>query len=654
VGTPKRLALAPEPVKALRAVVPRRVALVCMPFQAVEMPSIALGTLASLLRKEWHHVDVMHFNLDFAARIGFVPYEEIVSYSAWLRLYGEWLFADHHVAPNSASESAYREYLRGHRWRARAGAVEELDLSRLKAEADLAVERYFRARDWGSYDVVGFSVMFQQLNASLRLGRLIKKRHPNVRVVFGGSAMEVPMGQPVLDRHGWLDAVFSGYAERTFTEYVSELPRRGPRVITQSEPTPMDELPVPSFDEFFSAVREAGLDGAANYYVPIETSRGCWWGERQHCIFCGLNARDMKQRNKSADRVFSEVVVQSRHGRPFFATDNILPLDFFKGLFDRLITAGVPFDTFYETKANLNLKQLKTLRRAGINCIQPGIESLSTPILSYMKKGVSAAQNLWILRAAEEQGLGVAWSILYGFPKEDPAEYERIARMLPALSHLPPPLRPAPILLERYSPLFDRASEYGLVDVRPTSAHRAVFGDAPEMSDRAYTFDFEYGDGRDPDGYTTEMNHEVARWIDARRRLFSPRCEVFRLGDVRVVFDTRSVSRVGRAFPRFYVLTDAEWELVQLTEELQTPQKLAAAWKRTEPLQPILDEFVRRRWILRVDERWVRILMHRSAPFLGAELGRALRSGLQRARRLVARLRAEAGTRSGAVHPATA
>ena len=25
----------------------------------------------------------------------------------------------------------------------------------------------------------------------------------------------------------------------------------------------------------------------------IETSRGCWWGERNHCTFCGLNGSSM-------------------------------------------------------------------------------------------------------------------------------------------------------------------------------------------------------------------------------------------------------------------------------------------------------------------------------------------------------------------------
>jgi ribosomal peptide maturation radical SAM protein 1 len=624
----------------------RRVALVCMPFQAIELPSIALGTLAEVLRKDGHVVDVVHLNLDFAAHIGVGAYTEIASYASWLRLFGEWLFADDRAARGSASPGEYAAYLRRHPWRDRARELERFDLGALRREADRALLRWFQARDWGAYDVVGFTLMFQQINASLRLGERIKAASPRTRVIFGGSAVESPMGQPLLDRHPWIDAVFSGYAEHSLPAYVAALPPRDGRVITQQADFALDELPIPDFETFFADVKRLGLARTADFSVPIETSRGCWWGEKHHCIFCALNALDMKQRNKGEDRVLREIAAQSRYGLPFFATDNILPLEFFKGLFPRLIAAGLRFDTFYETKSNLSLAQLRMLRDAGVNCIQPGVESLSTPILKYMKKGVSAAQNLFILRAAEEMGLGVAWSILYGFPEEDPAEYARMTAMLPALSHLPPPLRPAPVLLERYSPLFDKAETYGLTNVRPTFAHRAAFGDAQGLRDRAYVFDFEYGDGRRPDTYTHPLNEGVAAWMEARARLLSPRCEVFCVGALRVVFDSRDLCRVGRAWPRVHVLSDVDWELVRLTDELTSESKLRESWTHHAPLDPVLLSFLRRRWLVRIDGRLVRVLMRRDQPFLGAELRRAARGGLRRADRLQRRLRAHLGARA--------
>ncbi len=622
-----------------RVAVSRRVALVCTPFQTITLPSLALGTLAPLLRQQGHHVDVMHLNLDLAARIGVGLHEELGAYDAWLRLLGEWLFADERVAPGALTERDYGAYLRAHRWRERAPALEHLDLAALRREASDAIDRWFHAHDWSSYDVVGFNVMFQQLNASLRLGARIKDASPGTRIILGGSAMEVPMGQPVLDRHDWLDAVFSGYAERTLPSYVATLPPRLHRVVTQETRVEMDELPVPDFSSFFEAVKATGLEGTAVFSVPIETSRGCWWGERNHCIFCGLNARDMAQRNKSGARVFTEVVEQSRHGKPFFATDNILPLEYFDGLFDRLIAEGVPFDTFYETKSNLRLAELRKLRRAGVSSLQPGIESLSTPILREMKKGVSAAQNIWFLRAAEELGFGVAWSILYGFPSESPAEYEAMAKLLPALAHLPPPLRPAPVLLERFSPLFERASSYGFSNLRPTDAHRAAFGAAPGLAERAYVFDFEYEDAREPDRYTKALNGAVSDWMAARARFPAPRCEVLRVGPLRLVLDSRARDRVGLALPSLHRLTSAECELVTLTREPIDERKLRAAWTSAEPVEEVLERFLARRWLLRSDGRLVRVLMCRDEPTVSAEVRRAALAGRQRGAHFLRRLR---------------
>ncbi len=41
---------------------------------------------------------------------------------------------------------------------------------------------------------------------------------------------------------------------------------------------------------------------ADRIFVPYETSRGCWWGQKKHCTFCGLNPLGMNYRAKSPER----------------------------------------------------------------------------------------------------------------------------------------------------------------------------------------------------------------------------------------------------------------------------------------------------------------------------------------------------------------
>jgi hypothetical protein len=78
--------------------------------------------------------------------------------------------------------------------------------------------------------------------------------------------------------------------------------------------------------------------------------------------------------------------------------DNIVDTSYLTGLFPELAASGTTYDIFYEVKANLSREQLRVLRQGGVSHLQPGIESLSTPVLARMRKGVRAGQNVNVLR----------------------------------------------------------------------------------------------------------------------------------------------------------------------------------------------------------------------------------------------------------------
>jgi hypothetical protein len=86
-----------------------------------------------------------------------------------------------------------------------------------------------------------------------------------------------------------------------------------------------------------------------------------------------------------------------------------------------------------------------------------------------------------------------------------------------------------------------------------------------------------------------------------------------------------------------HLLTAAERELVRLTAELTDERKLRASWSLEEPIDRALGSFIERRWLVRIDGRLVRVLMYRRAPTIGAELRRAVKSGVTRALRALGR-----------------
>ena len=104
----------------------------------------------------------------------------------------------------------------------------------------------------------------------------------------------------------------------------------------------MNNTPLPDFDEYFYARKASGYEaspGSREPLLPFEAARGCWWGEKHHCTFCGLNRSGMEFRAKDADKVVEQLdVLSRRYGQlQFNAIDNIMAPEYTEKLFGKLI-----------------------------------------------------------------------------------------------------------------------------------------------------------------------------------------------------------------------------------------------------------------------------------------------------------------------------
>src|SRR6185369_5108043 len=110
---------------------------------------------------------------------------------------------------------------------------------------------------------------------------------------------------------------------------VSGLPglmsREGGKVIFGGRAANLRDLnvtPVPEFEEYFYARDESGYAQYSPHgevLLPIETARGCWWGVKHHCTFCGLNRAGMEFRAKAPQQVMDMLETLSRrYGRLSF------------------------------------------------------------------------------------------------------------------------------------------------------------------------------------------------------------------------------------------------------------------------------------------------------------------------------------------------
>jgi ribosomal peptide maturation radical SAM protein 1 len=490
---------------------------------------------------------VAYFNFDFAEKTGLDHYQWVADQFAFV-LGGERLFARHCFGDRLPSETDYyREVLLP----ADPGMA-EVDF---RALADTArhvepfLDACLSAVDWSRYDVVGFTASFQQTMPSVCLAERLKRQWPELIIAFGGAACEGPMGPELLRQFPQIDYVFSGEADRTLPALVSSLssPKNAPGLRSRGaferetthqshesgdekgEPTAsrrcigwesapvenLDELPYPDFDDYFARLARSPLLAEIDPLLVFETSRGCWWGKKCHCTFCGLNGDRLGFRSKTPARTIDELRhLADRHGiRRACAADNIFDPRYFRSLLPALARSGLDLSLCFELKTNLSREQVDLLCRAGLSAAQLGIESLSTPALTLMGKGVTAIENVQTLRWLAEAGVTAQWNLLYGFPGEDPGEYARMAALLPSLYHLAPPQTAGRVRADRFSPYFDAPERYGITNLRPHRAFRHVYPFPPDVLGRlAYYFDYDYADGRDLAEYVGPLLDAVAAW----------------------------------------------------------------------------------------------------------------------------------------------
>ena len=595
-----------------------------MPFMDSYSPSIQIGLLKAVTARQGFPVRTYHAYLDFAARIGVGYYNALCQHRG--TMVGDWLFslaAFGDAAPDPGADMLDEladslSYLGTSPADAREKLIGTRD-NDVPAYLDALVDGF----SWKDVAVVGFSSTFQQNTASFALARRLKQSYPRIMTIFGGANFEDEMGLELVRAVDCIDAAIIGEGDRAFPrllaalaagdglDQVPGLARREGGQVKMTAPMPatdqLDDLPVPDYDEYFQHAEELGVlpaTGHREVWLPIETARGCWWGAKHHCTFCGLNGTTMRFRSKSPERVLDELAEQARRYRNFRfgAVDNILDMAYFGKLFPVLAENETGYEIFYEVKANLSRDQLRLMAHAGVTHIQPGIESLSSNVLRLMRKGARAIQNVNLLRWALYYGIHVDWNLLWGFPGETEQDYAQQAALIPHLRHLPPPVNRARIWLERFSPIFTEQDTFRLRHRTPERSYRYVYPATVDLERVAYFFDYEL-DGGLPDSTYTDLRRALDDWSGAWADGSQPVLKYWSAPHFVQIYDERLPGQEGS-----YTLEDT---LADLYLACGNQPTTAAAVRRSldlqlpaEGIQEVFEEF-QRLGLMFLDEQFV-------------------------------------------------
>ena len=587
------------------------------------MPPLGANLLAPSCIRAGVPTRIVEANIAFAARVG-LHNCSLVAASPPFRLIGEVLFLAAAFPDRAEEHTRILERLRNEngpgtvaiRWQ--AAALDDSIIDRCLQEIPGFIVDTAQQIVEGGTQIVGMSTMGQQTLASIALAREIKRLNPEIITVIGGSNVTEPMGSGILASSVALDFAFSGESDIEFPKFCrayldnGELPQQ--RVISCLPVQNMDELPEPIYDAYCAALKPLRDSDPMAKHAPdsllFESSRGCWWGDKHLCKFCGYIPPSVgKYRMRSPEKIVDAIEnLVNRYGiRHIRASDAIMPTQFPKTVLPLLIDRSIECTLAYEIKSNHKEDDLDICVRAGINELQPGIETLSSHVLTLMDKGVTALDNVRLLRNAQSRNINIIWNFLSAIPGETREDYESMMEIIPLIEHLRAPVRYGPIHVSRYSPYQTEPDAYGITNLRAMPVYAELFGDQADNVCSNFEAD-----------YTTEVMSDtalndrfeavVSHWTDAWENRSTPPClELHTLeNDWALIKDTRAVSKV-----RWQLLEQPMIDALSLVRTPTRPDRIKPA------CHDAIKQLVERRLVVNYEGRFMSLV---TEPAIGMQL----------------------------------
>ena len=321
-------------------------------------------------------------------------------------------------------------------------------------------------------NVIGFTLNYYQLYASLYCARYLQKYFPNYSYlfVFGGATVIYPKVADVLrvlDIEGLcvigegerkLELILreilatrsndsSGLSKRlaSLHEGIYEIRHR---TINLYEPTPatlldlqtpMENLPPPNFNEYYTALRKALPDRKlhaeykAESWLTLEGSRGCF----AHCDFCDVHTSWSGFRKSTPERILANVLgLVSKHRSPRVKfMDNVCDT-WAERYAELLIERKLRITSFMECRVHHPETFWTKLSLSGVEMVQVGIEAFSPELIRAMNKGTKAKQNLLVQKWLKELGIESLSNLISHHPKSTLKHVEETKHVLRLIPHL--------------------------------------------------------------------------------------------------------------------------------------------------------------------------------------------------------------------------
>jgi len=321
-----------------------RIALLNMPFAKVTAPSLALAQLELVLKQKFKDkicLQTIFLNMDFALHVGdlslydhpYTSYGSMTRSSDWF--FRQLAFPD---IPDNSKEYFERYYFENDQEKKRVRKF----LQEGRKDIDKVFNSYIDKYKLLDADIVGFTLLFSETCSSFGMARMLKERKPEIITMIGGASCEGETAQVYAARIPQIDYVFSGPAlfslpqlieailagDRRKCDQIDGILSKNNKLLWHMPATccnqPMVSTPpgkvstaggeldintnlIPDYTAFLDTFENKFPDGRIKPMLIFETSRGCAWGERRQCAFCGLNGLTLRYRALTPENAISQI-----------------------------------------------------------------------------------------------------------------------------------------------------------------------------------------------------------------------------------------------------------------------------------------------------------------------------------------------------------
>jgi magnesium-protoporphyrin IX monomethyl ester (oxidative) cyclase len=599
-----------------------KIALLAVPFILPQYPALGLTQIKGRLKeifKENIEVQLFYLNHEFYQYFGDQLYQ-MISGGVIGSLMKEWVFRQEAFDRIKSNHEEYFSLF------CPEIPVDSPEMTYLK-EKWLGLGDFIRqlisTYRLTSYDVIGVNATYEVLPA-LAFCRHLKQINPKLITVLGGAALFKDISGTLIRLYPHLDYVCCGSGLISFPGLIRGIKENDEtagnsiagmlsannvgKVGWVSEELDINEEIPLDYDDFFESLHRSHLDRKIDPIILMETSRGCWWGK---CTFCGFYKEHLKYRAKRPGIAVEEI---NRYFRTYNShigvVDNIMPRSYIKNVLPYVQAPEGKF-LMYETRSDYNEEEMKALNRASVRMIQPGIESLSTPVLELMNKGTNAFQTIDMLKFCVKYGILAGWYLLVGFPGMTADMYERLIYIISRVFHLFPPSKLVPIRIDRFSIYWNNSEKYNLV-VAPFLSYEYIYPYDKELLPKiAYHFvDRNYDTGHHlllGEYYKkleTLIKSWTKRWQTKDIRRF-PRLTLLQREDGAYIYDSRQ-GGVNR-----YKISPFEAEILNMLDTPHPADDLVTHFpgETTEGITAVLQHLDDRGLIFNENGRYMNLLI---------------------------------------------